>query len=90
MNKTDGMKNSPYGNLSGVLSEDDLNRLVYVYKVEQEDEDFRQPSNWMVLDALGNFVYFKTRDRKKAQEICDTLFGVKKYSVVNVKNVQIR
>ncbi len=44
------------------------------------DIDFKHPAAFFVRNALGEFVFFRTRTRSKAQEKCDELYG-KKYTV---------
>ena len=39
------------------------------------------PSGLYIINALGDYVFFMTRDRKKAQEVADREFGVGKYKV---------
>ena len=41
-------------------------------------------TGYHITNGLGYKVYFKCRDRKKAQETCDMIFGKGKY-VVNSK-----
>lgn len=39
------------------------------------------PSGLYIINALGDYVFFMTRDRKKAQELADREFGSGKYKV---------
>ncbi len=39
------------------------------------------PSGLYIINALGDYVFFMTRDRKKAQEVADREFGPGKYKV---------
>lgn len=45
------------------------------------DIDFKHPSAFFIRNALGEVVFFRTRDREKAQEKCDDLYGKGKYRV---------
>jgi hypothetical protein len=45
------------------------------------EEEFKDPSKYYIQDALGDFIYFHTSDRKKAQEACDKLYGKGHYKV---------
>lgn len=38
-------------------------------------------SGLYIIDALGNYVFFMTRDRKKAQQKCNEIYGENKYTV---------
>lgn len=39
------------------------------------------PSNYYVVDAMGRYVFAKTKDRQKAKEAFDNEYGKNKYSV---------
>jgi len=41
---------------------------------EFTDDEYRKPSNFYVMDALQNYVFFHTRDRLIAQEWCDKIY----------------
>lgn len=41
---------------------------------EFTDDGYRKPSNFYVMDALQNYVFFHTRDRLIAQEWCDKIY----------------
>ena len=47
-------------------------------------EDYSVPSGYYIINALGWNVYFKTRDRIKAQEICNLVYGKGKYTIRGV------
>ena len=38
-------------------------------------------TGFYIVNSLGYKVYFKCRDRRKAQETCDMIFGAGKYFV---------
>ena len=38
-------------------------------------------SGYYIKNAQDWMVYFKCRDRRKAQEVCDTIFGSDRYTV---------
>ena len=46
------------------------------------------PSNFYVLISTGDRVYYKTRDRKLAQEAADLDWGKGKYTIRVVKDVK--
>lgn len=39
------------------------------------------PSGLYIINALGDYVFFMTRDRKKAQSKCNEIYGENKYTV---------
>lgn len=77
-------KLSPYGEVTW-MDQKDAERLIYVFKVFFEEDHFKPPSAWMVVNALGDRVYFKSRSRASAQLLCDELLGTGKYTVVSDK-----
>lgn len=82
-------KLSPYGEITW-MDKKDVERLIYVYKVVFEEDNFRPPAAWFTLSALGDRIYYRARDRATAQRLCDELHGQGKYTVVSDKVVQIR
>lgn len=68
-------------------------KTITVTYEEYTDIDFLDPATYFVVDAMQNYVYFCTRDRAKAQEKCNEMYGVGKYTVkasklVNTKSKQ--
>lgn len=61
---------------------DDL--ITYTFS-EATELDFTPPTLWYVRDALDNIVFIKSRDRRKAQEIINSVYGVGKYRVASSK-----
>lgn len=53
----------------------------YVSEEERFADDFKPPSQFFIVNALGEGVYFHTRSRAKAQTQCDLTYGKGKYSV---------
>lgn len=47
--------------------------------------DFIPVGSWYIRNALGDYVFFKTADRKKAQDAVNEIFGKGKYTVVAAK-----
>ena len=45
------------------------------------DDDFKAPSGFFFKDALGDFIFIKTRVRKDAQAWIDLTYGYNKYKV---------
>ncbi len=41
---------------------------------EFTDDDYKKPSNFYIMDAMQNYVFFHTRQREVAQEWCDTIY----------------
>lgn len=44
--------------------------------------DFTPPARYFIRDALDNYVFFHTRNRTKAQEEADKIYGPK-YKIQN-------
>lgn len=42
---------------------------------------YTSSTGYYIIDALGHNVYFKCRERSKAQEICNEIFGKGKYTI---------
>lgn len=41
---------------------------------EFTDDDFKKPSNFYIMDAMQNYMFFHTRERSVAQEWCDKIY----------------
>lgn len=87
--KNNSVMSTPYGDLNSIpgLEKD---RYAYIYEGCWEEDGWKPPSAWMVNDATGGRMYFKARDRKKAQSLCDEFYSKGKYSVIADKVAQIR
>ena len=48
---------------------------------EFTSQDFKNPSKWFILDALGDYVFIKTRKREVAQDWVDSEYGSGKYRI---------
>ena len=64
--------------------------LIFVSEEERLDDEFRDPTGLFIINAMGEGVYFKTRNRKKAQEMADMLYGKGKYTVRKAMKAAIR
>jgi hypothetical protein len=53
-------------------------KITIVTFEEFTDIDFRAPTAYYIRNALGEYVYFHTRDRLEAQKICDETYGKSK------------
>ena len=61
-----------------------MTKLVETFRItfsEFSSPDFNHPSKWFILDALGDYVFIKTRKRDVAQQWVDSEYGLGKYSV---------
>jgi len=47
--------------------------------------DFKPPCTFYIKDAMGDFVFVKTRNRKVAQELVNDEYGHGKYTVSSSK-----
>lgn len=54
------------------------------------EEDDKLPAKFYVVNAMGDFVFIKARERKKAQEIVDIEFGKGHYTVRVVQKAIVR
>ena len=71
---------SPYGKLDDAFPEA-KGKLVYIWEDEAEDDNFKPPCMYYVLDCFGGRMYFKTIKRATAKKLSDIVFGVDKYQV---------
>lgn len=56
-----------------------------------EDDEFVAPSAFYFQPATGDLVFVKTKDRAKAQQLCDEWTGEKgKYTIRAIKNVKTK
>lgn len=62
----------------------------YVSEEDRFSDDFKPPSQFFIVNALGEGVYFHTRSRAKAQEKCDAEYGKGKYLVRAVIKAGVR
>ena len=55
--------------------------VLHVSEEERMDDNFKPPSRFYIVNAMGEGVYFKTHSRSKAREKADELYGAGKYSL---------
>ncbi len=55
--------------------------VLHVSEEERMDDDFKPPSRFYIVNAMGEGVYFKTHTRSKAQEKSDDIYGKGKYTI---------
>lgn len=53
---------------------------------QKHEEDFKDPSKWFIMNALGEYVYFHKRSREDAQKVCDEEYGKGRYKVIASSN----
>lgn len=80
---------SPFGDLN-CIEGIEPGKLIYIYEYDWEEEDWKPPSSWFCLTALGGRMYFKYQKREKAQAACDNFFGKGRYTVISDKRASIR
>lgn len=66
------------------------NNLIFVSEIDRREDDFRDPASFYILNAMGEAVYFKTRNRIKAQEWADKLYGKGFYIVKKALRAAVR
>lgn len=74
------MQNKPIESVSIPESEAE------VWSEEEERFVLNAKSNWYILDALGNRVYYLTRNRADAQRQADLDYGKGRYTIRAVKD----
>lgn len=58
----------------------DIEVVVISYET-YTDYDYVDVATFFIVDAMQNYVYFKTSKRDKAQQKCNEMYGVGKYTV---------
>jgi uncharacterized protein (DUF427 family) len=53
----------------------------YIPCEDHNMDDFKPPSRFYIINALGDAVYFKTNSRVRAQEEADKQYSKGKYAV---------
>jgi len=61
-----------------------------IYSEEEGRFILNSKSNWYILDALGNRVYYLTRNRAEAQAQADIDYGKGRYTIRAVKDQKSR
>ncbi len=59
----------------------DPKKFYYISEEEHDSDDFIPPTRYYIRDALGNYVFFRTRSRATAQSLSDEWFGNGKYRI---------
>jgi hypothetical protein len=62
-------------------------RITIVSYERFTDIEFEPPATFFTRSAMGSYYFYHTRDRAKAQEACDEVFGKGHYTV-NTSKVQ--
>ena len=61
-----------------------------IYSEEEGRFILNSKSNWYILDALGNRVYYLTRNRAEAQAQADIDYGKGRYTIRAVKDMKTK
>lgn len=61
--------------------------VVIVSFTDYTSYDFVEPGSFFSMSAMQDYYFYKTSDRKLAQDKCDSLFGVGRYVVKTSKNI---
>lgn len=59
--------------------------FIYVSYKDATSLDFNPPTVYYIRDALGDFVFIKSRSRKVAQQLVNDEYGTRKYTVSSSK-----
>lgn len=61
--------------------------VVIVSFSEYTSYDFVEPGSYFSMSAMQDYYFYKTSDRKLAQDKCDEIFGAGRYVVKTSKNI---
>lgn len=59
--------------------------FIYVNYKDGTCLDFNPPTGYYIRDAMGDFVFIKSRSRKVAQQLVNDKYGTRKYTVSSSK-----
>ena len=59
-------------------------KLVVVPEQQRFQDGFKAPTKFYIIDAFNDAVFIRTRDRLKAQEIVDSIWGKGFFTVKQV------
>ena len=62
-------------------------QMVVVEFEEFSDYDFVAPSGLYIRNAIGQYVYVKTKDKVAAQKQIDSVYGAGKYPLIGTKTL---
>ena len=82
----------PVSPVTLLIEDKDVIKKITIY--EEHDawrDDFKPPSRYYFIYCTGHHIFLRTKDRLKAQEICDRISGKKGfYRVKSVVTAQVR
>lgn len=61
--------------------------VVIVSFADYTSYNFQEPGSFFSMSAMQDYYFYKTSDRKLAQDKCDEIFGVNRYTVKTSKNI---
>lgn len=61
--------------------------VVIVSFTDYTSYDFVEPGSFFSMSAMQDYYFYKTSDRKMAQDKCDEIFGANRYVVKTSKNI---
>jgi len=61
--------------------------VVVVSFAQYTDYQFVEPGSYFSMSAMQDYYFYKTSDRKLAQDKCDEIFGAGRYVVKTSKNI---
>lgn len=61
--------------------------IVIVSFTDYTSYDFVEPGSFFSMSAMQDYYFYKTSDRKLAQQKCDEIFGPNRYTVKTSKNI---
>lgn len=67
-----------------------LKKIVVVSEEERMADEFIAPTKYYIVNAFGDGVFFRTRDRATAQSLSDEVYGKGFYTVKQIIFAQAR
>lgn len=67
-----------------------MKQIVVVQEKDRFEDEFKDPTAYFIVNGLGDAVYFKTRDRAKAQALSDEMYGKGFYTVKKSMKAAVR
>ena len=65
-------------------------KLIVVPEQQRFQDGFKAPTKFYIIDAFNDAIFIRTRDRLKAQEIVDSIYGKGFFTIKQVVVAQTR
>jgi len=67
-----------------------MKQIVVVPESERFIDEFKEPTAYFIVNALGDALFFKTRSRSKAQDMVDSMYGKGFYIIKKAMKAAVR